>query len=291
MDKEIIGLYLEKFNERAYRTDEIEFWFARDLQELLGYKEWRNFEKVIGRAKVACRKAGVNADDHFAASTRTVEMPKGGTKEIDDIIMSRYGCYLTAQNGDPAKEAIAFAMSYFAVQTRKQEILQKRIDDWERLRARDKLSYSEKVLSGVMYERGVDHRGFAAVRSRGDQALFGGHSTEEMKARLGVSPNRALADFLPTITIKAKDFANEITIFNMRKDRGLSGQVHVEHEHVKNNEDVRRVLIKRGIKPEDLPPEEDLRKLERRVKADNKRLAKDTKKIRHGGKEMPDPEF
>lgn len=278
MKSELISAYLSKFDSCVYKTDNIEFWFGRDLQKLLAYGDWRNFLSVIEKAKIACEKAGVVIIDHFADSVRVVEMPNGGTKQIDDIILSRYACYLIAQNGDPSKEPIAFAMNYFAVQTRKQEILEKRLSEWERLRARNKLSLSEKVLSGVIYDRGVDDLGFAIIRSDGDKALFGGYSTTEMKDKLSVPHKRPLADFLPTITLKAKDFANEITIFNIKKDTSLNTMGWIREEHVKNNEDVRDLLLKRGIVPEELPPEEDLQKLKRRIASEDKKLLKDVKK-------------
>lgn len=246
--------------------------------KLLGYNQWKNFTNVIDKAKSTCEKAGINIDDHFAESTRTVDMPKGGAKEIDDIILSRYACYLIAQNSDSTKDPVAFAMNYFAVQTRRQEILEKRIEEWERLQARDKLSFSEKTMSGLLYERGVDNRGFAMIRSKGDRALFGGYSTGEMKARLDIPKSRALADFLPTITIKAKDFANEITIFNLKKDGYLSGAERISKEHVKNNRDVRSLLVKRGIRPEALPKEEDVKKLKRRAESEDKKIIEQAKK-------------
>lgn len=277
MNVQIIKTYIETFDKYAQRTDKLEFWFARDLQELLGYTDWRNFQNVIDKAKIACGKIGINVNDHFAPATRTAEMPNGGIKEVDDMFLTRYACYLIAQNGDSSKEPIAFAMNYFAVQTRKQEILEKRITEWERLQARDKLSLSEKELSGVIYERGVDSLGFAIIRSKGDEALFGGYTTNEMKNRLGVPKSRPLADFLPTITIKAKDFANEITIFNVKKDKNLVGHEEITKEHVKNNQDVRDLLLRKDIKPEELPPEEDVKKLKRKIESQNRNLLKDIK--------------
>lgn len=280
MQTDLIKSYLDLFNAYSYKTNEVEFWFARDLQKLLGYNDWRNFKSVINKARLACEKAGLETSDYFADSTRTVEMPKGGMKEIDDIILSRYACYLVAQNSDSSKDPVAFAMNYFAVQTRKQEILEKRIEEWERLQARDKLSLSEKTMSGLLYERGVDNKGFALIRSKGDRALFGGYSTGEMKTLLGVPPSRTLADFLPTITIKAKDFANEITIFNVKKDSRMSGIEPIADEHEKNNRNVRNVLLKRGIRPEALPAEEDVKKLKRRVESEDKKIIKQVKKLK-----------
>ena len=280
MKSNSIKSYLNLFNTYSYKTDEVEFWFARDLQKLLGYKKWENFIKVIRKSETACKNAKQDINDHFLDARKKVEIGSGAAREIEDIMLSRYACYLVAQNGDSAKEAVAFAMNYFAVQTRRQEVLEKRIEERERLQARDKLSLSEKELSGVIYERGVDSKGFALIRSKGDQALFGGYSTNEMKNKLGVPSKRPLADFLPTITIKAKDFANEITIFNVKKDIHLSGHERIASEHVKNNEDVRNLLIQKDIKPEELPPEEDLQKLKRRVKSEDKKILKNIKKIK-----------
>ncbi|MFA7663068.1 MAG: DNA damage-inducible protein D, partial [Patescibacteria group bacterium] len=208
MKSEIIKSYFEDFNKFVYETNDLEFWFARDLQNLLGYSKWENFLNVIRKAKIACLKSNVRVGDHFADTTRVIDMPNGGIKETEDMFLTRYACYLIAQNGDSSKEQIAFAMSYFAIQTRKQELLEKRINDQERLQTREKLSFSEKVFSGVVFEKGIDSQGFAIIKSKGDKALFGGYNTNEMKERLGIPKNRPLADFLPTITIKAKDFAN-----------------------------------------------------------------------------------
>lgn len=277
MKLEIIKSYLENFNSFAYTAGDIEFWFARDLQDLLGYSNWENFVKVIDKAKTACGIAGLDIDDNFAITSRVVNMPNGGVKEKDDIFLTRYACYLVAQNSDSSKEPVAFAMSYFAVQTRKQEILEKRISDYERLQARDKLSSSEKNLSGLMYDRGADSLGFAIIKSKGDQALFGGLSTNDMKNHLQVPKNRPLADFLPTITIKAKDFANEITIFNLKKDQFLSGLNNISREHMKNNYDIRNLLLQKGIRPEDLPAEEDAQKMKRRLISEDNKLLKDSK--------------
>jgi DNA-damage-inducible protein D len=277
MKLELIKTYFEDFNKRVYEANGLEFWFARDLQELLDYAKWENFLNVIEKAKEACRNSGVNVDDNFADTVRAADMPNGGIREMDDIFLTRYACYLIAQNGDSSKEKISFAMSYFAVQTRKQEILEKRISDFERIQARDKLSFSEKQFSGVVYEKGVDNAGFAIIRSKGDQALFGGYTTGEMKKKLGVPNSRVLADFLPTITIKAKDFANEITIFNIKKDNKISNLQSISNEHVKNNQDVRNLLLNRGIKPEVLPPEEDVQKVKRKIHSEDKQLLKITK--------------
>jgi len=281
MQSELIKSYLDRFESHIYKTDEVEFWFARDLQEMLNYSDWRNFLKVIEKAKEACKNSGAIVEDNFAPTVRAVNMPNGGIKEVDDMFLTRYACYLIAQNGDPAKEQIAFAMSYFAIQTRKQEIIEKRINDFERIKAREKLSTSEKKLSGVVYEKGVDNLGFAIIRSKGDQALFGGFATNDMKKKLGIPNSRPLADFLPTITIKAKDFANEITIFNLKKDSGPTGLNEVSREHMKNNYDIRNLLLQRGIRPESLPAEEDTQKVKRKIKNEDKKILKEIKKVKN----------
>ena len=279
MKKEIISRLHSSFELAVHKTEDVEFWFARDLQELLGYTQWRNFLQVIDKAKTACINAKQNATDHFADVSKMVDVGSGAKREIDDVILTRYACYLVAQNGDPRKDEIAFAMNYFAVQTRKQELLEQRLKEWERLQAREKLSISEKELSGLIFQKGIDNVGFARIRSKGDKALFGGKTTLDMKARLGIPGNRPLADFLPTITIKAKDFANELTNVNIRK-ADLKTEDAITNEHVKNNRDVRGLLQKSGIKPENLPAEEDVKKIERKVKSEDKKLLKETKKLK-----------
>jgi DNA-damage-inducible protein D len=266
----------KNFEDYAHQAAGEDFWFARDLMGLLGYAKWENFARVVDKAKIACQTAGHAVFDHFPDVRKMVDIGSGAEREIDDIALTRYACYLIAQNGDPRKVEIAFAQTYFAVQTRRIELIEKRLAEQERLTARQKLSLSEKDLSGLIFERIGDNSGFARIRSKGDAALFGGQSTQQMKVRLGVVEGRALADFLPTITIKAKDFATEITNFNIRRDE-LRHEGEIAHEHVKNNQDVRKVLTDRGIKPEELPPAEDIKKLERRVKTEEKQLAKQTK--------------
>ena len=273
MKSDIIIQLHKNFEDYSHQIDGEEFWFARDLQGLLGYAKWENFAKVIDKAKIACQTAGHTVSDHFPDVRKTIPMPKGAEKDIDDLMLTRYACYLIAQNGDPRKVEIAFAQTYFAVQTRRLELIEKRLEEQERLTARQKLTLSEKELSGLIFERIGDNIGFARIRSKGDSALFGGKTTQQMKDRLGMPDNRALADFLPTITIKAKDFANEITNFNIKRD-DLHHESKITEEHVKNNLDVRRVLTDRGIKPEELPPAEDIKKLERRVKSEEKLLVK-----------------
>ncbi|HEY5236496.1 MAG TPA: DNA damage-inducible protein D [Rhabdochlamydiaceae bacterium] len=264
MRKDLIGKLTKNFEDSAQKNEGVEYWMARNLQELLEYKDWDNFLNVIQKAKTACNSSNMLINNHFRDATEMVSLGSGAQRSVPDIMLSRYACYLIAQNGDPRKETIAFAQTYFALQTRKQEILEKRIEEHERLQARNKLAQTERELSAVLYEHGVDSQGFARIRSKGDQSLFGGRSTGEMKQKLGVPESRPLADFLPTITIKAKDFAGEITHFNVKKE-GLHGEEEITGEHVKNNQDVRQVLAKSHIYPEELPPEEDIKKLERRL--------------------------
>jgi DNA-damage-inducible protein D len=268
----------KNFEDYVHVQEGVEFWFARDLQNLLGYTEWRNFLKVVEKARESCKNANNPILDHFVDANKSIPVPKGGEKVIEDILLTRYACYLIAQNGDPRKEEIAFAQSYFAVQTRKQEIIEDHIRLTERLKARKQLKDSEKELSRNIYERGVDESGFARIRSKGDMALFGGHTTHMMKKRLEIAENRPLADFLPTVTITAKNLATEITNFNVTKE-DMQGEEPITVEHVQNNQDIRDLLLKRGIRPETLAPEEDLIKLERRVKSQEKQIAKRAGKI------------
>ena len=278
MEKSRIVKLNTLFEEYVYEKDGIEYWLARELQELLEYSQWRNFVNVIDKAKVSCKNSDNEISDHFADVSKTIAMPKGATKEIEDIMLTRYACYLIAQNGDPKKEKIAFAQSYFAIQTRKQELLEERIQLMERLQAREKLAATETELSKNIFERGVDNSGFARIRSKGDWALFGGSNTNVMKQKLGIKENRPLADFLPTITITAKQLATEITNFNVRKE-DIKGEIKITDEHIKNNTDVRNLLGKSGIKPEELPIEEDIKKLERKVKSIDKTISKKNLKI------------
>lgn len=265
MDREIIMQLTNNFNESAHKTeDDIEFWYARDLQKLLGYTKWANFILVIEKAKIACENARGIVEDHFADVGKPVLGGSGAIQMIEDLTLTRYACYLIAQNGDSRKETIAFAQAYFALQTRKQELLEQYLKQIERLQARQKLTQTENALSASMYQHGVDDKGFGRIRSKGDESLFGGYSTLQMKQKLKIPQNRALADFLPTITLKAKDFAGEITNFNIHRE-GLYGEQEITEEHVKNNEDVRGVLTKKNIYPEYLPAEEDIKKLDRRV--------------------------
>jgi DNA-damage-inducible protein D len=248
------------------------------LQEILSYTKWDNFLNVIEKAKKSCENAGGAVCNHFADIGKMVDLGSGSQREITDMALTRYACYLIAQNGDPAKNEVAFAQTYFAVQTRKQEIIEQRLLDIARVAAREKLSKSEKKLSGIIYERGVDDKGFALIRSKGDQALFGGFSTNDMKRKLKIPDNRPLADFLPTLTIKAKDFATELTSHNV-VEKDLKGETQIAKEHIDNNIAVRKILGERGVKPERLPALDDVKKVQRKLESEEKKLLKDgTKK-------------
>lgn len=280
MEQGIIIKLHKSFEDFAHTKDGVEFWYARELQKLLGYDRWENFENIINKAKIACENSKQNISDHFRDVTKTITMPKDASKEIHDLILTRYACYLIAQNGNPQKDEIAFAMTYFAIQTHKQEVIEQRLAQWERLHAREKLTISEKTLSGVLFERGIDGQGFARIRSQGDSALFGGYSTQRIKSKFGVPNNRPLADFLPSVTIKAKDLANEITSHNVKNDERLKGESPITTEHVKNNRNMREMLAKSGIRPESLLPEDDTKKLERKLYSENLKLPKTVKKLK-----------
>ena len=282
MDIQKIQQYKSAFDliEKNIKDDEgnsIEVWYARELQQVLGYARWENFVVAIGRAMESCKTLGVNVDDHFREVTKMIALAKGAQREVQDFMLTRYACYLIAQNGDPKKEEIAFAQSYFAVQTRKAELIEERLNEVARLNTRERLRASEKQLSRNIYQRGVDDRGFGRIRSKGDYALFGGLSTDQMKKRLGIKSG-ALADYLPTLTIAAKNLATEMTNYNVEQ-KDLYGETSITAEHVQNNRSVRGMLGQRGIKPEELPPAEDIKKVERRVAKDEKNMQKDTSKL------------
>jgi DNA-damage-inducible protein D len=275
--KELIEELFVRFEEIKQERAGIEYWSAREIQELLGYSKWENFEKLIRRAQEATKNSGYDINDHFLEVRKMIEAGKGAQREVSDYNLTRYACYLIAQNGDSSKSQVAFDQTYFAVQTRKQEIIAQRLLDIERVEAREKLSKTEKKLSGVLYERGVDSQGFAVIRAQGDQALFGGNTTADMKQRLKVPATRPLADFLPTLTIKAKDFATELTRHNV-VDKDLKGQQKISGEHIANNKAVRKILGERGVKPELLPPDPDVKKVQRKLASDEKKALKGTKK-------------
>lgn len=277
MKKELIAELFKKFENACYNLDGLECWSARELQEIFGYKDWRNFANAIQKASKSCENSGERVDDHFVGITKMVKLGSGSEREVQDVALTRYACYLVAQNGDPNKPEVAFAQTYFAVQTRKQELIEKRLLDIARVNAREKLSKSEKKLSGIIYERGVDNKSFAIIRSEGDKALFGGRTTQFMKNKLGVPSNRPLADFLPTLLIKAKDFATELTSHNV-VDKDLIEDKAITKEHVENNTEVRNMLLKRGVKPEELPPAEDVKKVQRRIESTEKKILKEIKK-------------
>ena len=282
MDLQKIQQYKSAFDliAKNIKDDEgnsIEVWYARELQQVLGYARWENFAVAIGRAMESCKTLGVSIDDHFREVTKMVLLGSGSQREVQDFMLTRYACYLIAQNGDPKKEEVAFAQSYFAVQTRKAELIEERLNEVARLNTRERLRASEKQLSRNIYQRGVDDRGFGRIRSKGDYALFGGLSTDQMKRRLGIKSG-ALADYLPTLTIAAKNLATEMTNYNVEQ-KDLYGEASITAEHVQNNRSVRGMLAQRGIKPEELPPAEDIKKVERRVAKDEKGMLKESQKL------------
>jgi DNA-damage-inducible protein D len=275
MKSEEIKELFARFEAAASELEGVECWSARELQSLLGYSKWENFDKVIQRAKEACKNAGEEPAHHFPDVRKVIEAGKGAQQSIEDVALTRYACYLVAQNGDSRKPEIAFAQNYFAVQARRAEIVEQRLLDFERIKAREKLSQTEKQLSGILYERGVDNQGFAVIRSKGDHALFR-LSTQQLKRKMGIPESRPVADFLPTISIKAKDLAAEMTGLNVQS-KDLKGQYRIENEHVENSAAIRKMLVERGIHPENLPAAEDVKKVQRKLEGDDKKVLKDSK--------------
>ena len=273
MDKLIIEKLHDQFDSLSHTVpdENVEFRFARELMEPLGYARWENFLTAIKRAMESCATTGYNAGDHFLGVTKMIKISKGGQRAVEDFVLTRYACYFIAQNGDPREEPIAFTQRYFAVQTREQELIEDRMRLQSQPDARENLRESEKTLSQNIYEREVDDAGFGRIRSKGDAALFGGHTTQLMKEKYGITKTRPLADFLPTLTIAAKNLATEMTNHNVQQE-DLQSEHAITNEHVQNNVSVRNMLGQRGIQPERLPPEEDIKKLERRVKTEDKKL-------------------
>ncbi len=275
MDKALdtIQKNLESIKRVSNDDHPMEFWSARDLMPMLGYTKWQKFTEVIERAKAACKLSGQNIDDHVTGAGKMIATGKGATRKIEDFFLTRYAFYLIAQNGDPRKPEIALAQTYFATQTRKQELLEQRDMESKRLDARAKLRETESKIESTVYERGIKYPvEFATFKNKHIEALYGGISASQLKKIRKIPPKRSLADFDSHVELKAKDFALAMTDHNI-KEKDIRGKEAMNTEVVKNSRETRQALLNRGIKPEHIKPEEDLKLVESRKNKEAKRIA------------------